>query len=360
VNRVALVLLAAFAALMGLHDPAPPIPGHAAWADFLVPLAALTMLAARVPIRVPRGGWAAIAYAAWAGVSAWVHRAGGMKVLGIAELTILFGVTSLWAQDRRLLLRAWTAGCIGLCILGLVGSVLSLLHVQSLLYSARGGDLGFAWRPKGVCTTSNMLAAICLVPLWAAITVDDLFSAKWRRTIITLLGVTMLLTLSRTLLALLAGLAWQWLGRARVVAVVLLGLLAIASVRFDIYRDSTGWTLSSAKGLRWRTAQSAFESFARNPLFGVGPGEAPALTPWPRPTSAPQPLDAHSTLFDLLGTIGFPGALAFVLLFAARATQKSADALQEALRLGLCLVAFDAMTMDVQDFRHLWLLFGLI
>jgi len=80
-------LVCAFALLMGVHEPAPPLPGHAAFADLLMPFALGTaLLVAQPSLSRQPGAWAALCYVAWAAVSGWRHGAGGWKVLGICEL----------------------------------------------------------------------------------------------------------------------------------------------------------------------------------------------------------------------------------------------------------------------------------
>jgi hypothetical protein len=84
---------------------------------------------------------------------------------------------------------------------------------------------------------------------------------------------------------------------------------------------------------------------------------------WP-PTAADPPLawDAHSTPLDLAATLGWPAALAFaaVLALALRgALARPRDRLQLALACALAATCLDALTVSVEDFRHVWLLCGL-
>jgi hypothetical protein len=70
------------------------------------------------------------------------------------------------------------------------------------------------------------------------------------------------------------------------------------------------------------------------------------------------PCDAHFTPLNVAATLGLPALAAFlaipVLLWRGRV--RPADL---ATWGGLAGIGLDALAQDVEDFRHLWVLFGL-
>jgi hypothetical protein len=212
-----------------------------------------------------------------------------------------------------------------------------------------GGELGFAWRPAGLCRT-GMLAAWTLVPFLLLCLDGDRLCGRWRAPLLALLGPTLALTLTRTLLAVPLGLWVAAAPRHRALRLATGGLLlaaALASVRLDVH--GTG-----EPGIRWRIAASALERAVGHPLWGVGPDQPAALVGWPRAADPVVPWDAHSTLLDLAATRGLPAAALFLAtaVLAWRAGGR-------VLRACLAAVLFDALTIDAADFRHVWLLLGL-
>lgn len=370
---LATLSLCGFAFLLGADWPRPPIPGHAEWADLAVLPAAITALVCSPPWRSfwrrPALILAAL-YVAWAALSAMVHGAGYLKLAGIAELAVVLAVTASVAGDeqaRRRILIALFAGCALLAVSGLFGSALALLHVPSPLYSARGGDLNLPMRPKGLCTTSNLLASLLLGPLLvllhAPATTEKMLSRGVRRALLGLYSLTLVLTLSRTLLSLALGVLWPRLrGVRRALVAALFVALALASMRLDLYRYPGGaLVVSTEPGLRFRFATSALASIRDSPFFGVGPGALPAHVAWPRPGDPISSHDAHTTALDVAATLGLP-ALAFYLclLGVVLARARAGDPLSLAMRVAFVAWLFDALTVDVEYFRHYWLWMGLL
>jgi hypothetical protein len=361
--------LLAFVALMGVDRPSLPLPGHAQWSDLAALLATAALLASRPRRLVPGAlAGAAIAYAGWAALSSLIHGAGGWKALGVAELACVMMVTSALASDpamRDRVLRVWLAAATAWSAVALVGVALAIAQVPSVLYDPRGGDLNLPWRARGLFVTSNLLASYLVVPLVLLVTDGKRWLGRWRAPALVLVGAAFAATLSRTWLA--AALAALWLttrGWKRTAGVTLLLLATLASVRLDLYRDAAGHvTVSTAPGVRWRLAEAALGSALAHPLVGVGPDAWPARIDWPRPGDPPTELSAHSTPLDVAARLGFPALLAFLLVCAlalrdgSRATDD--DPTRAVLYACLCALFFDALTTDAENFRHLWLLFGL-
>jgi hypothetical protein len=321
--------LIAFAALMGVAEPR--LPHQAQIADGLALLALITMAT-----RLRRMPLAWMAYLGWAlSVAALRHDAG--KLLGVAELACLAALAaSLDEDEREKVVRAWVLGAAVLACVALLVSGLSLLGVSNE-WTSGGGEMAWQFRPKGLARSTNLLASLCLVP----------FLVAWherRRGLTLLFGALLLLSLSRTLLAAAVGIVllerprWKWL-------IAPLALAAVASMYVDIH--------GAAPGIRWRIASSALQTIAQHPLFGVE--GAPASAGWPGAADPPLPWDAHSTLLDVAATLGLPALFAFAALLLT-----SLRRARGLLAIALVAMLFDAMTIDVEDFRHFWLLLGLV
>lgn len=372
--RIVEPALLVFVVLMGVDRPSPPIPGHAEWADLAMLVAAaalaLSWLGRRPhwPLR-PAVSVAAIGYAGWAALSAAVHQAGGWKALGIAELLCAAVVTAAVAADserRDRLLRVWLWASAALAAFALAGAALAVAGVPSPLYDARGGDLNLPFRARGLCVTSNLLASQLLAPL--VLLVADgrrLLGRRARQLVLVLVGLAFTVTLSRSwLAAAMAAVLGGMRGRRRIACAVALAIAMLASMRLDLYRDQDGTvTASTAPGLRWRLAASALRSAREHPLVGVGPDQEPAFVSWPRPGDPPAAMSSHSTPIDVAARLGWPALLLFTLLCALvlrDAIRAPADATQRALLCALGALLFEAIAIDIESFRHLWLLLGLV
>jgi hypothetical protein len=360
VRRVSEVALLGFVALMAVDVPRPF--SRVSFADLAMALAAaawgIQWLARRV--RLPSGAAlpCALAYLACAAASALVHRAGGWKLVGLTELCAVLVVTGSLTSDerfRRQVLRVWCLSAAALCAIGLVVAVLALCGVDPAPLYVGSGELSLVIRPAGLCR-SGMLAEVALVPLLLLLLDGERwFSRRWRGVLVALLAVTIALTLTRTILSVVAGLLVAHGLRTRrwtlpAVGLALLFALALASVRVDIHG-------AGEPGIRWRIAESALHNAAAHPLTGVGLGVSPAQVGWPRAADRVVVWDAHSTVLDLAATLGLPALLAFglLVLVIARAPVRNV-----ALVAALYATLFDALTIDVEDFRHVWLLLGLL
>lgn len=367
VADVALVLVAC---LMGIDRQG--WPGHATYADaaLAVALVALTVAAGqgRVKLMQPARLWPALAYLGWTALSAVATGHGGIRVLGVAALIGLLVATQTVSRDgarRDRLVRAWIAGAALLGVCALIGSALAIAQVPSGLYDGRGGDLNLPLRAKGLAASFNLLASVCLVPFLLLVADGRRLVGKWRTPLLALLGVTLLLTLSRTLLAVAVGLVLLRAPRAwRVPAVGLLVLAMLLVNRCDLYRGPDGgWTVSAAPGVRWRMASAAMSQVVAHPLVGLGPGRFVAEVPWPRPGDPVRSMQAHVTALNVAGRIGVPGLVAFVLTLVLtwrRARRSVGDATGSALLAGGAAMGLDSLSMDIENFRHLWLLLGLL
>jgi O-antigen ligase len=364
IERMFVGALALFAATMAVAVPRLPFVPHAAWADLAAAAAVGAAVIARARRMLGATTIAGLAYAAWIAVAAAGAGGGWWRVAGALELVAVMAMAStLLPRERDVVVRGWIAGAAALSLVGLVvaGLVVAGVDVEPLF--AGGGELGWRGRPAGLCR-SGMLAQVALAPLMLLLLDGNrLVGRRLRVGLIALLAGTVALTLTRTILAILVAVAVALASRRpRLAAVVvaLASIAALASVRLDVHhRDEPG--------IRWRIVASAAERARAHPLTGIGPGEHAAVAGWPSASDPPLDWDAHSTAFDLAATVGLPGLALFLVTFGLaarrgwRAWRSGAlDATGRALVVTLAATAFDALTVDVEDFRHVWLLAGLV
>lgn len=350
----------------------PPFPWlhpRAQWSDAVLAAAALAWALAlwrarRRPHAHPAFA-AMAAYLVWAAVSLLANGAtpaGAAKLLGHALLVALAVVTADLASRPDgfpRLARAVAVTSLLSAAAALLGELLFLAGRPTALVGSYG-DLvpGPYARVQAGLTHPNLLASFCLA---ASGLVASRAAALPRRLHLwtqAALAATVLLTVSRAALAF----AVAWLlrtartpgARRRAWAAVaataaLLVALSLVHLRLDPTRP---WParLDPQPSPRRQALASAAATLASRPLFGVGPGAHPA-----RADGAP--FDAHLTFLNVAATLGLPAAAAFVaiplLLWRRRARPTDV-----ALWAALLALALDGLAQDVEDFRHVWLLFG--
>jgi hypothetical protein len=360
------VALLVFAATMGFDLPRPPVAAHAAWADVALAAAAVFACVAWAKRR-----WSpsvhvvvlAAAFVGWTILAALLAPAPALvPVLGAAALGVLLVVTEMAVRAegdalRDALARAWIYGAIAVGAIGLVAGAAAQLGVDIAPLHRGDGELGLAFRPAGVQRV-GLVAELALVPLLLLVA-DGARLVGRRARIAGLVLLTLVLAagLTRSLLAAALGLGLQRLKARpmRIGAVVALVAIAFVALRFDVHD-------SGAPGIRWRIAASAARTAAAHPLIGSGPMAEVAWVGWPGPDDPPRGWTAHLTPLDLAASAGIPAALLFVILFAyalRRAGQARESPFGDAMWVGLWATAFDALMVDVEHFRHVWLLLGL-
>jgi O-antigen ligase len=368
-ERAGRALLLAFVATLAVAVPA--LPAGARLGDLFAALALGALLLARRGRLLPRGPAfvAAALYVAWAAVSAWQKGAGGWKVLGHLEL---FAVALMIADQaarpafRDALLRTWVYAAAGWSLFALVVALLAALGAPTGPFHVSPGALGLLFRPAGLAGV-GLLAALLVPPLFVTFLDGERLLGRHRRGLLALLGLTLALTLTRTLLAIaFAAALLAGLRRRRpllpILAGVVLAGLAFASVRLHVHGAGGALEVSGEPGIRWRIAASALHAASQHPLFGLGPGATPARAGWPRAADPPLGWDAHATPLDLAATLGIPALAAFFALFAfalRAAWRRRDEAPRRVVLCALAALAFDAATLDVADLRHTWVLFGL-
>jgi hypothetical protein len=363
---VALVLLP-----WGGVFPLPGIHPHAAWGDLVFAATAVAWGLERLrqrqrphirPLHVALG-----LYLAQAALTTWAHAAhvplAPPKLLGLVELVLLTVLTSELAATpvaRRALARVVAVNTGLILVAASAGVLLTLAGVQTPLVGTFGDLLpGPYARAQAGFSHPNLLASYSLFAWGVMGSPDSGLSPRMRRLLATALGLTVVLTFSRTLLVLIvvAAIARADSRRRRRVAACVAALCACLLLSLTLVHlelDPTRpWTMrvAAGPGPRLEAALSALVTLRSRPLLGVGPATPPGLVHG-------QPFDAHFTPLNVAASLGLPGLVFFgavwIILWRSRARPTD-----RALWGALIGMALDGLAQDIEDFRHVWLLFGL-
>ncbi len=346
--------------------PAIPLEG-AQLSDLCFALAALAFLAswpAREIGRLPRFDlYVLMLFVVGVAASAVVNGGSYLKLVGHAELAVVSVISAALAQDERSagrirLALVFAAGLAAL--LGLVGVVSYYAGRPTALLNHYGDLLpGDYPRTRGTCVGANMLASV--LATGAVLLMAERDSARQARVrwlLLGVIGVALLFTFSRTLLAVLVGMVAVlvaqrptkagWLALA--LGVALVAALIIVSARYEILLDPTRpWdaAISDAAATRWTHWGDALSTARAHPLFGVGPGRLATADGW----------SAHLTWLNLWALLGLAPLAAFAVLVVRgflgwRAAIGPAAA--------LLVLVLDSFARDIEDMRHLWVLLGLL
>lgn len=301
------------------------------------------------------GGYVAAATAA---LTAHPSPAGALRLLGVASLA----ATALLTADlldtdalRRRALGVVAGSTLAVCGTAWIGAALGMLGTVTPLLGTYGDLVPGAYvRVQATLGHPNLLASF-LIFGWTAAAAHP--AARWRAPAMAAIAVTMPLTMSRGILAfvsamLLARSGSRW---GRVVAGVWSGASLAALVAltvWDLEIDPTrpgNARFRETPGPRREAFVTALATAAAHPWTGCGPACSPA-------TVQGFPYDAHCTPVNVAATLGVPALLLLVALVA----WSGRGARSTVLWAGLVALLLDGVAQDIEDFRHLWVLVGLV
>jgi hypothetical protein len=373
VTRLSQVLYLASLALLpwSWFPPFPWLHEHAQWSDVVFALAAGAWLLDRARA----GSWprlrahhAAMAgYCVWAAIShlaaGFEPRAGSFKLLGMAELAVLAIITEDFASRPGGLPAiaktiAWTSLATG--VAALAGVLLHQAGIATPLVS-HPGDLepGSYARARAGFPLPNLLASFAIAGVAIVGHPGGRLPAGLRRAAQAALAGAAVLSMSRGVLGLVLAVlvrrattsggraaSWIW----ALASAATLAALTIWNIALDPTRP---WDarLRQEPSSRQEALASSAHTLAAHPFTGTGPGTSPG-------SYAGTPFDAHVAPLNVAATLGLPALAALVsvpLLLWRRRSQPT----DLAVWGGLAGMALDALAQDVEDFRHLWILFGL-
>ena len=302
---------------------------------------------------------AMLAYLLAAAASMLAHHHGAAKVLGIAELCALAVVTGDVAPGLKKPIALTIAVTTLLAVAAaLAGFALHYAGIDTALVGTYGDlepgayarvEAGF-WHPNGFASWLVFASAVCAQP--------DALDRRFRRVAQVAFGVGVVLTFSRSILAFGLGLAIRCVrSRALIAAATTIAAGVIVVLTFthlSIHPFHPAATHSLAGGSpRQQAIESSLQTVRAHPLTGVGPDEHPAIV---NQDGAVGPLDTHFTPLNIAATLGVPALISFASIIVLLWRNRPRD---RALWSAMAGMALDALASDIEDFRHLWVLFGL-
>jgi hypothetical protein len=340
-------------------------------ADVLIGVAAVLfvweVLNGRIRFRWrPWHFWLA-AYAGWIAVAALASpdSSEGLKTFVlVAELSVFAVITACLAEPPR------AARALGRVTLAAVAFTFAVTLIALAAFYA-GHDTGLIGHYGDIAPSSRyarvragfesapLLASWCIAASAVLAWPRCELPPRWRLAGQCALALVVVTTLSRAVLAFGLALVIRWAAaspeRARkvvvagaaVAVVTVLALLTVGNLRtsplsYDI----------SQPGARRETAIVAWRATRAHPLVGVGPSNQPGFV-------YGQGLRrAHVTPLNVAATAGLPALIALAGLAVAlwRGRTRPTDI---AIWSGLAALLLDGLTLDIDHFRHVWLLIGL-
>jgi hypothetical protein len=369
-ERAAVFLFLGTLALLpwATFPPFPWLHEHAQWSDlaFAACAAGWGLARLRGPGRPPLrpAHVAALAYVAWAVVSHLLSvrpsPSGPAKLLGMAELAAFAIVTPDLVARPGVFPRlgrvvAWTS--LATSLAAMAGVALFAWGVATPLLDDYGDlEPGHYARARAGLYDCNLLGSYGIFAAGVVLRREASLPLALSRATLLALLVAELLTFGRGVLGfVLVLLVARASRRAALAAALVLALvvatLTLAHVSLDPTRPFAA-RLLPGPGSRLESGRTSFSALLEHPLLGVGPGRSPGLREG-------TPMDAHLTPLNVAATLGLPALAAFtaipVLLWAGR--RRPADPAAWGTLAGLAL---DALAQDIEDFRHLWVAFGLV
>jgi len=289
-----------------------------------------------------------------------------MKLLGIGELCLLTVVTSdlvSRAGVPRLVGRTMVLTSLLTGAAALAGFVAFLCGGETLLVG-RYGDLAASplyARAQAGFYHPNLLASFCVFSS-AVVAREESDLPIWlRRATQTALWITILLTFSRGILAFVVAAAIRGARTRR----QRLGTMALVACCLGILMALTVWKVSvnpvrpfdvrfdyAAPSSRWEGLTSSLGTLRLHPFRGSGLGNSPGR-------HLDEPFDAHLTPLNIAATMGLPALAAFVALLVILWRTRGRP-INVALWSGMAALLMDGLTQDIEDFRHVWVLIGLV
>jgi hypothetical protein len=139
---------------------------------------------------------------------------------------------------------------------------------------------------------------------------------------------------------------------ATVVSLLIIGALTAGQLHLDPAKPSTISYVVPDPGNRREAVVTSWHTFENHPLLGIGPGGLPGI-------NAGVPFRAHFTPLQIAATLGLPALLALIaslsLLWHDR--RRPTDV---ALWSAAAGIALDGLAQDIDHFRHVWILIGLL
>jgi hypothetical protein len=311
-----------------------------------------------------------VAYVALSAIAAPDHSQALKALLIVTELAVFAVLTADLAREDAV------ARAFGWVVLGSVVFTSALAIVGLVLFyaghtTALIGTYGEQFEPSRYYAriaagfaSPPLLGSWCVVMAAVVAWPRAALPRRWVLSAQVALVVLAAATLSRPLLAVLAVLVIQWAAaaptRARtgvavgfvVGATAVLAALTVGRLHLDPTRPADASYVVPDPGNRREAAATSWHTLREHPVLGLGPGSYPGR-------NRGQPFRAHLTPLNIAATEGLLAVAALAGLVACLWRRRERP-LDVALWSGAAGLALDGLTQDVDHFRHVWLLIGLL
>jgi hypothetical protein len=298
-------------------------------------------------------------------------RGGSWKaVLLMVELAALAVITADFAShpvQRRTIAKVILVSSIVTVALGVIGLVLFYAGVHSGLIGAYGEQYTPSHlyaRVQAGFEAPALLASFCIFAAGVAASEEAGLSRRARLATEIGLGLLCLTTLSRGIIGFLLASALRrtaaMSGRRRVllaigataVSLSIIAALSVGRLHLNPTKPSTISYVAPDPGNRREAFTSSLKTLERHPLFGIGPGAIPGV-------NRGAPFRAHFTPLNVAATVGIPAlcALLAVLWLLWRDRRRPTEI---ALWSAAAGIGLDGLAQDIDHFRHVWVLIGLL
>ncbi len=325
-----------------------------------------------------------------------------LEGLGIFYLFLIgyatYKIVSHARQEyHELLLKLFVIGVLLNCILSLFGLFLFYRGIENDLgiWYAHYPITGSLYRMKGFTSHPIMLSNLAICAFFLSM---SLFR-KYRNLILVTLCIGIILSLTKSILSGIAAFGIVFLlnsNHLRRGVSILLCIVFVSILVLKEYTTHFTFPLSNAQASIVSQAQywggdikipvtpthtiyntlyaqlklASWEAFLENPITGVGGGNTngynlekvnQGLLP-----SSLRHYDPHSTVFGVLAEFGFIGFTLLLLSFVSvfKIIQLILIAQKSTLLVGLLaifvFIAFEGLSADILNYRHLWLLGGVV
>lgn len=360
-------------------SPVGSVYEHGEWTDVLVGVSALLWLAERRSwgdLRCSARRWQLplVLYLllGFASAASPVPGYGASRttVLLMVELAVLAALTADFAADparRAVIARVVVASALVTVALGALGLILFYAGVHTGLTGSYGEQYvpsHLYARIRAGLESPPLLASYCIFASGVVASPEAGLPRRIRIAAQVALFLLCALTFSRGLIGFLLAIVIRWsaslTGRRRVLvpvtaAVVSLGLIG-ALTAGRLHLNPTKPSSISYKvpdpGNRREAFVTSLHTFEHHPVLGVGPGALPGV-------NAGIPFRAHFTPLNVAATLGLPAlcALLAMLWLVWRDRRRPTDLALWGAAAG---IALDGLAQDIDHFRHVWLLIGLL
>jgi hypothetical protein len=289
-------------------------------------------------------------------------------VLLMAELAALAVISADFAsvpERRRAIARVIIASSLVTVLLAVVGLILFYARVSNGLIGSYGDytPSHLYARVRAGFESAPLLASYCIFASGIVASADARLTRRTRIATQVALGLMCAATLSRGILGFLLAATLRRAAsiehRRRVlvslaagaVGMAVMALLTFGQLSGDPVKPST-ISYSLGHGRRYDAFTSSFTTLRHHPLLGIGPGALPGFNEL-------GPARAHFTPLNIAATVGLPAlaALIAMLWLLWRGRRRPTDL---ALWGSAAGIALDGLGQDIDHFRHVWLLIGLL